>query len=132
DRQDAGGVGDTRHPDAVVADGRGHAGGGGAVAVAGAGVGRRVVVAVPEVPAGDVVRPAVAVVVEAVTGDFAGVVPDVGGEVGVVTLDGVVDDGDDDVGAAGGHLPGFGGVHVGVGGAAGLAGVVQVPLLRVE
>ena len=51
-----------------------------------------IAVVVDEVPAVDVVDVAVAVVVDAVARDLAGVGPDVGGEVGVVVVDAGVDD----------------------------------------
>ena len=114
---------DAGHADAVVAHGADGAGHVRAVAV----VVHRVAVVVDEVVAVDVVDEAVAVVVDAVAGDLAGVGPDVGGQVGVGVIDAGVDDGDDDAAAAGGDVPGFRGVDVGVGRAAGLAGVVQAP-----
>ena len=82
-----------------------------------------------EVPAVDVVDVAVVIVVEVVVGDFVGVDPEVGGQVGVGEVHAGVDDGDDDGGAAGGDAPGFGSVDVSVRGATGLTCVVEVPLL---
>src|SRR5262249_24759432 len=55
--------------------------------------------------------------------------PDILIQVGVVVIDAGVVDGDDDLAAAGGDVPGGGGVDVGAGGAAGLAGVAEVPLV---
>ena len=54
----------------------------------------RVVVVVDEVPAVHVVDVTVAVVVDAVAGDLAGVDPQVGGQVGERRIDARVDDGD--------------------------------------
>ena len=65
-------------------------------------------VALDEVPAVDVVDVAVVVVVDAVSGDLAGVCPDVVGKVGVVSVDAAVDDGDDDRSAGPGEIPGCG------------------------
>ena len=47
----------------------------------------------------------------------------------MVVVDAGVDHGDDDVAAARRDVPGLGGVDVGVGAAAGLAGVVHAPQL---
>src|SRR5207249_4602230 len=94
--------------------------------VAGRVGGREIVVVA--VVAVHVVHEAVVVVVDAVAGDLAGVGPDVVAQVGVVVIDAGVDDGDDGGVIAGGLVPGLGGVDVGVGGAAGLDGVVEVPL----
>ena len=113
-------VRDADDADAVVADRGDRARDVRAVAV---GVVGQVVV-VDEVPAVHVVDVAVAVVVDAVARDLARVRPDVGGEVGVVVLDPGVDDGDDDVGAAGRRVPGRLGVDVGV------ARLVEAPHLR--
>src|SRR5262249_24208377 len=115
---------DAGDADAVVADRPDGAGHVGAVAVVVHGV----AVVVHEVVAVDVIDVAVVVVVDAVAGDFAGVGPDVGGQVGVVVVDAALDDGDGDAAGAGGRVPGLGGVDVGVRGAAALAGVVQAPL----
>ena len=82
-----------------------------------------------EVVAVDVVDEPVAVVVDAVAGDLAGVDPDVVLQVRVQVVDTRVDNRHDDVGTAGGDVPGLGGVDVGVGQAVGLAGVVQADLL---
>jgi hypothetical protein len=86
-----------------------------------------IAVVVEEVVAVDVVDEAVVVVINAVAGDLAGVDPDVGGEVGMGVIDAGVDDGHDDVAAAGGAVPGLGCVDVGVERAAALSGVVQAP-----
>ena len=67
---------------------------------------------------------------------LAGVDPDVRREVGMGRVDAGVDDGDDDVGAAGGDRPRLGSVDVGVRRSRrpvhGLAGVVQAPEPREE
>ncbi len=70
----------------------------------------RVGVTVGEVPALDVVDEAVAVVVDAVSGDLARIRPDVGREIGVRVVDPGVDDRDQHAGTAG-HVPGRGRVH---------------------
>ena len=74
-----------------------------------------------EVPAVDVVDVAVAVVVDAVARDLAGVGPDAAGQVGVVQVDAGVEHGDDRRGAPRRDAPGLGGVDVHV------LGVVQPP-----
>src|SRR5262249_40877472 len=58
-------------------------------------------------------------------GNFALVDPDVLVQVGVSVIDAGVNDGNDVLEAAGRSVPGFGGVDVGIDGAAGLPGVVQ-------
>ena len=88
-----------------------------------------VAVAIDPVVAVDVVHETVGVVVEPVGRDLAGVDPEVGGQVHMGRVDAGVDDGDDDAGIADRHVPRLGGVDVGIGDAAGLAGVVQAPLL---
>src|SRR5205809_1059120 len=91
--------------------------GGGAVAGAVVGavvvVVNRVAVVVDEVGAVDVVHETVGVVVDPVAGDLAGVVPHVGGQVGVSVLDAGVGDADDNAAVAAGNVPGVGGVDVG-------------------
>ena len=101
---------DARDVGGVVALGPDRPGDVRAVAVV---VERRVVV-LDEVPAAGVVDPAVAVVVDAVARDLAGVRPDVVVQLGMVVGDAAVDDGDDDARAAGLRVPGLGRVDVGV------------------
>lgn len=117
--------GDAGDADGVVSDGGDGSGDVGAVAMVVGGV----VVVVGEVPAVDVVDESVVVVVEVVVGDFAGIGENVGGKIGMGHVDARVDDGDDDVVGAGGEIPGAGGVDVGVGRAAVLAGVFKTPLI---
>jgi hypothetical protein len=88
-----------------------------------------VVVVVDEVPAEDIVDVAVAVVVDAVAGDLAGVDPGVEEEIGVGDLGAAVQHAHDDLRAPGGDGPGAQGIHVGAGGAPGLTRVAHVPLL---
>jgi len=93
-----------------------------------------VAVVVDEIVPVHVVHEPVAVVVDAVPGDFTRVGPDVGRQVGVCVVDARIDHAHDDLAAAGGDVPGLGRVDVGVVGSAGLAGVVQAPepgILRV-
>ena len=82
-----------------------------------------------KVPAVDVVDVAVAVVVDAVTWNLAGVHPDVVGQVFVGVVNARVDHGDDDTPGAGRDIPGLGSIDVGVRRAAELSGVVQAPEL---
>ena len=56
----------------------------------------RISVVVDEVPSMEVVDVAVGVVVDAVVGNFAGIGPDVGLEVGMVEVDARIDDGHHD------------------------------------
>ena len=84
-------------------------------------------VAVREVVAVDVVHVAVAVVVQAVVGDLAGVGPHVGHEVGVRVVDTRVDHSDLEVRVAGEDVPGLHGVNVGARSPARLPGVVEAP-----
>jgi hypothetical protein len=65
-------------------------------------------------------------------GDLVGVDEDVVGQVGVVGLDAVVQHRDHDRIPAGGRGPGLGGIDVRILAGAGLAGVVEVPLVRIE
>ena len=88
----------------------------------------RVVVLVHEVPAVDVVDEAVAVVVDAVAGDLAGVPPHVGVEVGVAVVDARIDDGHDECRARD-RMPGLGRIDVGILDAARLPRVVLAPEL---
>ena len=92
---------------------------------------RDVIVVIDEIPA-------VKIVDEIVAGEIAGVGPEMGGEEGIVEIDAGVEDGDDDVGAAAGNVPGGGGVDVSAGGSGGgaidgvgegLAGVLKPPFL---
>ena len=68
----------------------------------------RISVVVDEVPSMKVVDVAVPVVVDAVVGNFAGVGPDVGLEVGMVEVDARVDDGHHDRRIAQGECPSTG------------------------
>ena len=100
----------------------------GAVLVAGTAHGIGIVdggVVVGEVVAVDIVDVAVAVIVELVARDLAGVGPQVVAKVRVVHVDALVDHGHHRVGAAGGRVPRLRRVDVGVGRPAGLAGVVE-------
>ena len=90
------------HAESVVAPGADGACGVGAVAV----LVRGHRVAVVEVPAEGVVDEIVAVVVDAVPRDFAGILPEVVGEVGVGGIGAGVDDRDHEVLVAGGLIPG--------------------------
>ena len=114
----------SRDADAVVADRPDRAGDVRAVAVVvHAGCCRR-----RRNPSRAVVDEAVAVVVDAVGGEFfAGVRPDVGGQVGVDVVDARVDHRDDDAALPRGDVPSFGRIDIGVRRAARLAGIVQVP-----
>jgi hypothetical protein len=87
-----------------------------------------VAVVVGEVVAVHVVHVAVAVVVEAVARDLAGVGPDVGREVGMGVVDAGVDDRDDHRRIAGREVPGLRRVDARVG-CPPLPGVVQAPEL---
>ena len=103
----------TGDADAVVARGADDAGDVRAVAQDVArvvvGIGRRRPARADHVPPVPVVDIAVVVVVDAVvlspTAALAGIDPHVRREVGMVVRDAAVDDGDDDVGAAGRHVP---------------------------
>ena len=93
------------------------------------------VILVLEVPAVDVVDVAVAVVVDAIVGNLAGVGEDVGlkigmglAVVGVAYLDSRVDDRHDHVGG-GGQVPSLGRINIRVRNASHLSGVVHAPLL---
>ena len=121
-RHDLGRPGDARDADAVIAVGGNGARDMGAVVVVVPGI----AVVVDEIVAVIVVDVAVAVVVDAIVRDLARVHPHVLGEVRVVVIHTRIDDADDDVGA-GLDIPGLGRVDVGVGGAAGLPGVVEAP-----
>ena len=70
----------------------------------------RIGVVVDEVPSVEVVDVAVAVVVDAVAGNLAGVGPDVGLEVGMVEVDARVNDGHHDRRVAQGMRPGAGSI----------------------
>ena len=72
------------------------------------------VVGVDEIPATDVVDPPVAVVIDAVSGDLAGIAPDVRRQVRMVVRDSAVDDGNRDRGAAGRRVPRLRRVDIGV------------------
>ena len=56
----------------------------------------RIIAVVAEIPAIDVVDVTVAVIIHAVAGHLPGIREDVGLQIGMVDLDGVIDDGDDD------------------------------------
>ncbi len=122
ERHDAALPRDSGNAQAVVADGGNGSGDVGAVRV---GVGG-VVVFAEEVPAVDVIDVSVAIVIDAVE-FFQGVDPDVRGEIGMGDIHAGIDDADDDGGGARGDIPGFGGVDIGIGDAAGLACVVEAP-----
>ena len=104
------------------ADGPGHVGAVPVVVHGVAGVGYGI-------DAEHVVDKAVFVVVDSVVGNFAGVGPHVGGEIGMVVVDAGVDYTDDNGGGAGAEAPGFGGVDVCVYGSTGLPGIVEAPQL---
>ena len=70
-------------------------------------IGTRIVVPIDEIPAVDIVHKAVAVVVLEVIGYFVGVAPDAALEVGMVQIHAAVNDGDDDCGTSGLHVPGL-------------------------
>ena len=89
-----------------------------------------VCVTVGEVPAVDVVHIAVAVVVDTVAGNFAGIHPDVVGEVGMGVVNTRVDDSDDDAARARRDFPCFRCVDVCVWLPTKLSCVVQAPELR--
>lgn len=78
----------------------------------------------------DVIDDAIAVVVDAVAWHLVGIDPHVGGEVGMVVVDAGVDHADDDLVRADGGVPRLDGIDVGIGGPAGLPGVVQPVQLR--
>ncbi len=78
-----------------------------------------------------VVNIAVVVIVDTVSGDFAGVDPHVGSQVGMVILDTLVLDADHHIAMAFFDVPGFGQVDVGIHRSAGLASVVVMPLFAV-
>ena len=85
------------------------------------------------VDAVEVVAVGVVVVVDADdTGALAAVDPEVGDDVGVGDIEAAVDDGDDHIGRLALDVPGGGGADVDAGGAAGLAGVAQRPLIGGE
>ena len=99
----------------------------GAVTVGIAGI-----VVVPiKIPPVDVIDIAVAVVIDAVSGNLAGVGPDIGGQIRMIDVHTGIDDGHHDIAAAGGHTPGFKRIDVGIIGAVGpvhiLTGVMQPP-----
>ncbi len=112
------------HAQRVVADRADRARDVGPVAV----VVHRVVVVVAEVPAADVVDEAVAVVVDAVAGDLAGVDPDVVGQVRVGVVDPGVDYRHDDVSASREEIPRVDSGDVCARYSAGEPRVVQAPL----
>ena len=89
----------------------------------------RIGVVVGEVPAVDVVDEAVAVVVDAVTGHVARVVPGIGRQIRMVVVHAGVDDGHHHAAGAGGRVPRLRGIDVGVDDAARLAAVVEAPEL---
>src|SRR5690606_11762629 len=74
----------------------------------------------------DVVDDAVAIIIAAV-GGFARIAPHVGGEILVSVADAGVDDRDDDFRRGIFDGPGFSGIDIGIGSAAGLAGVAHGP-----
>ena len=86
-----------------------------------------VAIVVDEVVSVNIVDESVAIVVQSVAGDFAGIGPDVGGQIVVRVVDARVDHAHNDIAAAGRNAPGGAGVDVGVGGPAGLARVFQSP-----
>src|SRR5688572_1446850 len=73
------------------------------------------------VDAKNVVDEAVGVVIGIVAGDFARVAPHLRGEINVVVVDAGINDGNDDVGAAGGEVPGGHNINVSATNAAVLA-----------
>ena len=123
ERHDAHLPADAGHADAVVALGADGAGAMRAVVM----VVHRIAIKIREVVAVEVVHEAVVVIVDAVARDFAGVDPDVVGQVGMGVIHAGVDDGDDHIAAAGVEIPGGGRINVRVGRAAGLPGVVHSP-----
>jgi hypothetical protein len=84
------------------------------------------------VDAVDVVDVPVAVVVASVAGNFSGVDPEVGGEIGVVRADARVDHGDDDFGGVRAQVPSPSRTEVGAGDAVVGAGVPVRPLAAGE
>src|SRR5690348_3045426 len=88
-----------------------------------------IVVVVVEVPPMNVVNVPVGVIVDAVAGDFARVGENVGSQVRVVQLDGVIENRNHHVGTACSDIPGFWRVNIDTRFAATLAGVIQGPLL---
>jgi len=113
----------TRDADTVVAHAADGARAVGAVTV----VVHRIAVVVEEVVAVNVVNVTVAVIVHAIARDLAGIGPYVLREVGVVVVDACIDDRDHNVGRPGLDVPRRGGVDVGIGIPAALAGVVHPP-----
>ena len=112
---------DPHHARAVVAgcsDGAGHVR---SVVV----VVHRIAVVVHEVVSVHIVHEAVGVIVHAVTGDLARVGPDVAGQIDVGPIDSSVDDAHHDRATAGGAIPGFWGIDVGIDNAAGLPDVME-------
>ena len=89
----------------------------------------RIIVIGDKVPAADIVDKAVAVVVDAVACDLAGVPPDIGSQVGMADVNPRIDDTDHHTAGARGDIPGLGGVDIGVGQATRLPGVGEAPEL---
>jgi len=87
----------------------------------------RIAILVVEIVAVNIIHITIAVVVNAVAGDFARVSPDVIGQVGVGIIHAGVNDGDNDFAAAGIKIPGFGGTNIGSRSASRLPGIMQAP-----
>ena len=89
------------HPDTVAADGPDGPADVGAVAVVTAiriAAVKDAAVVVPEVPSVNVIHEAITVVVDSVDGGVSGIGSDVGGEVGMIEVDPLIDDADIDSG----------------------------------
>jgi hypothetical protein len=117
--------GDPGNADAIVADGSDGAGHEGAVVVVVHGI----AAVVDGADAMDIVDVPVIVIVEPVIGDFTGIDPHIGGEIGMVVVHTAIYNAYDNRICIGAEGPGFGGIDVGVGAAAVLPGVVEAPEL---
>ena len=90
----------------------------------------RIVVVVGEVPSPHVVHEAVAVVVDPVVGDLAGIDEDVRRQIGMRVVDARVDDRHEDARRSSEDIPSMDGANVGARGSTRLADVAQTPEAR--
>jgi hypothetical protein len=89
-------------------------------------------VPVSKVPAVDIIDEPVAVVVDSIPGDFAGVPPRVRSQIGMADVDATVNDRNHHLRRAHGHLPGQRSIDIGTGPPASEALVRQPPEAAVE
>ena len=89
----------------------------------------RIGIVIAKVPAMDVIDKPVEIVINTVAGNFAGVGPDVSGQIRVRIVHAGVNHGDDNVPTPRFNIPCFGGINIGVCNTAGLPSVMQAMLL---